>query len=314
MNPQARFQPITAFSLLFTLLVGCDESAHPLAEDLPEELQMTSAPFRSPVKDPLTVMSRNLYHGGDIGPVLAVGFSDLALLTATAARVWEEVQANDFNERVVALVDEIEEAMPDIIGLQELAQFVIFGLNPSTGGYDFAGVIDFETILVGELTSRGLPYSFVAVQENTVVRVPVAGFQTSEQYVPTQLVQLSIRDGVLVRNGLHIDDVSQGNYGAIVPLGVDPFGNPIEMKRGWIRVDAQVDGVPHHFVSTHMEIQSFAPFQLMQTEELLTEVVADLDGVTVLMGDFNSDAAASPGAQSWTPTYLEITSAGFSDV
>ncbi len=143
--------------------------------------------------------------------------------------------------------------------------------------------------------------------------VPVEGFELGDRFIPTQLVQLAVRDGVLVRQGLHVEEVTQGNYAAVVPLGMDPFGNPIQMKRGWIRVDAQVDGVPHHFVNTHMEIQSFSPFQVMQTQELLNEIVAGLDGVTILMGDFNSDAAAGEGAMTWTPSYGEIIASGFLD-
>jgi len=35
--------------------------------------------------------------------------------------------------------------------------------------------------------------------------------------------------------------------------------------------------------------------------------------VTVMTGDFNSDAAAGPGAPSWTESYGEIRAAGFTD-
>lgn len=295
------------------LLAGCDDGSHPLTPDLQEDLQVTAEPFNSPVKNPVTVMTRNVYLGGDIGPVLAVGFNNLEVLSNAAAGVWAEIQANDFHERAVALVDEIEAAHPDIVGLQELAQFVTFGLDMATGSYGVTGVIDFETILQGELDARGLPYSFLAVQDNTEVRVPVAGLGSHPQFIPTHLVQLNERDAFIVRNDLDVVGVTQGNYEAVVPLGLDPFGNPIEMMRGWIRVDAEIDGVPHHFISTHLEIQPFSPVQLLQTEELLTEIADGLDGVTVLLGDFNSDAAGSLGDPTWTPTYQEILAAGFQD-
>jgi hypothetical protein len=66
-------------------------------------------------------------------------------------------------------------------------------------------------------------------------------------------------------------------------------------------------------VNTHLEIQPFAPIQHLQTAELLTEVVYGLEGVTVMTGDFNSDAAAGPGAPSWTESYDMIRTAGFAD-
>ena len=238
-------------------------------------------------------MSRNVYFGGGIRPVLAAGFGDLEKLASAAAGVWAEVQVNNFRERVVALVDEIEAARPEVIGLQELARFLTLQLNQTDGSLGITGVVDFQTILERELRARSLPYSFVAVQENTKVEVPVAVADYGTGFVPTQLVQLTIRDAVLVRRGLNVRGVSQGNYQAVMYLGPDPFGNPIEMKRGWIKVDAEVNGMPHHFVSTHLEMQAFSPIQVLQTQELLTEIVADLSGVTVLMGDFNSDAAAA---------------------
>ena len=261
----------------------------------------------------LTVMSRNIYLGGVIAPVLAVGFSDLKALAPVAGRVWEEVQANDFRERVVILVDEIEAARPDIIGLQEMARFLTLELKRPEGSLEVTGVLDFQEILEEELKVRKLPYSFVAAQNNTSVAVPVEGIDLDGGFIPTRLVQLTIRDAAVVRNGLDVQAVSQGHYQAVMNLGVDAIGNPIELKRGWIRVDTTVRGVPYHFVSTHLEIQPFSRIQEQQAQELLTEIVADLGGVTVLMGDFNSNADGSFGDPSWTTTYGEITAAGFDD-
>jgi len=234
-------------------------------------------------------------------------------LAGVAAGVWAEVRANDFRERAVALVDEIEAARPDVIGLQEVARFLTLQLNQANGSFGITGVVDFQTILENEMRARGLPHFFLAVQENTKVGVPVAVADFGKGFVPTRQVQLTIRDAVLVRKGLDVRKVSQGNYGAAMSLGPDPFGSPIEMKRGWIKVSAIVNGMPYHFVSTHLEMQRFSPIQLLQTQELLTEIVADLGGVTVLMGDFNSDAAASSGDPTWTPTYEQIRAAGFDD-
>jgi hypothetical protein len=302
------------------LLAACDDSANPVAEvEEPDELTMAESPRMLLKLNPLTVMSRNIYLGGDIGAVLAVGFGDLKLLAEAAKGVWDEVQGNDFNERVVALVDEIQEKRPDIVGIQELAQFVVLDVEYGPTGEptytpDYSTLLDFQTILEGELQDRGLPYSFIETVENTVVQAPVAGFDMGGTFVPTQFIQLTIRDGVLVHEGLKVDEHSKGNYAATVPLLTDPSGNPIlELKRGWIRVDADYQGVPHHFISTHLEIQSFLPIQVAQTQELLGQVAAGLDGVTVLLGDFNSDATASSGDPSWTPSYQMITKAGFGD-
>lgn len=319
-----RLNPILRAVWFFPLvciggLAACDDGANPVAEEKePDELTMAESPKVLLKLDPLTVMSRNVYLGGDIAPVLGVGFSDLQALSEVAAGAWGEVQGNDFEERAVALVDEIEENRPDIVGIQELAQFVVLNFD-GVGGYipDLPGIIDFKAILETEIQNRGLPYYFEAVQDNTKVQVPIAVVPVPEEvfpggFLPTQMVQLTIRDGVLVRQGLDIQGTSQGNYATTVPVGVGPDGNPIELKRGWIQVDVNYKGVPHHFITTHMEVQGFSSFQVLQTQELLDRV-AGLDGVTVLLGDFNSDATASEGDPSWTPTHKMIKKAGFGD-
>lgn len=314
MNIQNQFRSILICSPLFVfLLAGCENSSNPLAEDYTPDMQITEGLGTALGHKPLTVMSRNVYFGGDIQPVLAVGFSDLELLTSVAAGVWAEVQANDFSERAVALVDEIEAARPDVIGLQELARFLTLELDLGTGIFEIVGVMDFQEILEAELRNRNLPYSFVGVQENTTVGVPVEGMDFGGGFVPTRMVQLTIRDAMLVRQGLNVRRVTQGNYQAVMDLGLDPFGHPIELKRGWVMVETKVNGVPHHFLNTHMEIQPFFWVQEQQAQELLSEIVADLGGVTVLMGDFNSDAEGTVGDPGWTATYGEITSAGFDD-
>jgi endonuclease/exonuclease/phosphatase family metal-dependent hydrolase len=45
----------------------------------------------------------------------------------------------------------------------------------------------------------------------------------------------------------------------------------------------------------------------------LQAMLSAKDGVTVLMGDLNSDAEASPGAPSYTDTYTNLIAAGFVD-
>jgi endonuclease/exonuclease/phosphatase family metal-dependent hydrolase len=62
-----------------------------------------------------------------------------------------------------------------------------------------------------------------------------------------------------------------------------------------------------------LETQLLAPVQAGQTAELIHSVTAGLDGVTILAGDLNSDAA-NPGAPSWTPTYNTLIAAGFTDI
>jgi endonuclease/exonuclease/phosphatase family metal-dependent hydrolase len=74
----------------------------------------------------------------------------------------------------------------------------------------------------------------------------------------------------------------------------------LTLERGWIRLATEHGGVPHHFVTTHLEIQALAPLQASQANELINSVVAGLEGVTIVSGDLNSDPE-NPGGPSWTP-------------
>lgn len=261
----------------------------------------------------VTVMTWNLFLGAEIEPVLKVGFQDQELLSETAMRVWDEVLGNDFRDRAVAIVDGIQDTMPHLVGFQEVACFRKTTTHPITREVVATETLDYLRILRGELRSRRLPYSLVGVVENTRAEVPIEGAVDHGRFVATQQVELTLRDVVLARETVQVQAVSQGSYKAGIFLGAEPSGPETRRERGWIKVHAQVGGFPFQFVNTHLETQPYSPVQLEQTGELLAQVVSDSDVTTILAGDFNSDAAASPGAASWTPTYERIMKAGFMD-
>ena len=93
-----------------------------------------------------------------------------------------------------------------------------------------------------------------------------------------------------------------------------PLAQGLDFKRGWVRLTVRHNGTPFHVVVTHLETQAAAPIQALQAAELLNDVVAGLDGVTLIVGDLNSDAASGPGSPTWTPTYDALRAGGFSDV
>ncbi len=283
---------------------ACDYDSNPMSEESPKNPLLLEEPVFSPTKAPLTVMSRNVFHGGDIDLVLAVGFSDPFALMDAANQVWAQVLNNDFAERAVALVDEIEKTKPAFVGLQEVVRFeYIDGTVPETYA------IDLIDVLQAEIDLRGLPYSFEASQLNTVVTVPLKGVLDGSTFIPWAAVTLIERDAVLVHDDIDVTGTQQDNFAAMQDLG-----GILQMKRGWIRVDADVDGVPYHFVDVHMEISSFRAAQEAQTEELLDDVVHGLDGITLMVGDFNSPAGLLPGEGGYTSTYDDVLAAGFTDL
>jgi endonuclease/exonuclease/phosphatase family metal-dependent hydrolase len=287
---------LVAFPALACLVfaVGCSDRDLPTAGEFYEEGAVAEAPA-FPGGEALKVLTRNMYMGGDVGLVFGADLTDPASVAAAATAVWGQIQATNFPERAKALAAEIEDAGPHLVAIQEIPRYVILD-----DAFQPVGLQDHLGILMAEL--QGLPYTVAGIQENTTAVMPVF-LQTGLHYV-----QYTDRIAVLVREDLSVTEVDHGTYGAHYQLAPT-----LDLKRGWIRVSANVGGVPYHFVNTHLEVQSFAPVQAGQAQELLGAVTGDLDGVTILLGDLNSDAAAGPGASSWTPTYETLVAAGFQD-
>lgn len=287
---------LTVWALV--LLGGCDAEA-PVA--VQTDLPLAASADGLGGNNHLRVMSRNLYLGGDVGPVLQVDFSDIVAVTEAAATVWASVLANDFPSRAEALADEIARTEPHVIGLQEVVRFITLDAQ-----FQPTAVLDYLDILQSELAERGLHYQAI-VQDNTDVVLPI-GLDLQVGAV-TEYLKFTDRIATLVRSDVGVTDVAQGNYQAQLTLTPG-----VTLKRGWIRVSSEHGSMPYTLVNTHLETQGLAPVQAGQTAELLGVVTSGLDEVTFVLGDLNSDAAGGPGVPSWTPTYNDMLEAGFVDV
>ncbi|HSM61072.1 MAG TPA: endonuclease/exonuclease/phosphatase family protein [Longimicrobiales bacterium] len=257
--------------------------------------------------EPFKVYTQNAYVGGDTGPVLTLDFDDVPDVVAKATAFWADVQASDVPERAASIVDRIDERRPHLVTLQEVFYFDVLDL--STGSPQVTQVVDILADIQAEIAGRGLPYDVVAVQGNTAVGFPfdpnLPGLPLT--LPPTRFLRLQDRVAMLRRTDVEVSAVAQGNYAATFSVG------PITLRRGWIRATTELDGTAHHVVGTHLEGQALAPIQALQAEQLLDQIAAGLPDVTILAGDFNSDAAADPSAPSWTATYGAIVAAGYDD-
>jgi endonuclease/exonuclease/phosphatase family metal-dependent hydrolase len=248
----------------------------------------------------VTVMTRNMFLGTDLKPILQAP-NQAALFQAVAAG-WTQVQSNDIPARAEAMSREIASDKPDLIGLQEAMVFQTDTPPDGPATHAETTVYDFVQLLVDELAQRGLEYEAVSVFNGTDAELP-SGFP------PTQDVRLRDRVVVLVRrdgHGRHELEVSNprsGRYAAA--LTVPTVAGLVTQPRGWASVDVTVQGQSLRFVTTHLDAFS-SQIRTAQATEL-----AAIGGASplpvVLVGDFNSGPGTDTGA------YNVLAASGFAD-
>ncbi len=279
-----RFKVLLALAAVALLVVpaGRAEQPHPFGGDRQ-----------------VTVMTRNLYLGTDLGPIFAAP-SQLALFAAVGAG-WAQVQANDFPARAEAIADEIAGAKPDLVGLQEatLYRTDVPPDGPATPAervaYDFLG------LLVDALAQRGLSYEPVSVFSGTDIELP-AGLP------PTLDVRFTDRVALLARTDektadLKLSNAQSGAYQTA--LTITTAAGQITAPRGWASVDAKIRGRSFRFLTTHLE--AFSPLVRNPQAAQLLAGPAATDLPVVAVGDFNSGPGGDLGA------YGILLAGGFAD-
>ena len=250
----------------------------------------------------LPLVTWNVYLGGDIAPVLGADFGDPVAVVTAAAQAWAQVQASNMPERATEVVEQLAGEMPAVVGLQEVFRFVELD-----GAFQpIAPPLDMLALIEEEIAGQGLPYHVVGSQAGTSAALPVSLDLNTFQV--DRWVAFTDRVVTLVRDDVAVTEVEHAPYQASLELAPG-----FVLRRGWIRTDVSHKGQAFHVINTHFEGQALAPIQALQVDELLGSIADGLPGTVVVMGDLNSDAAAGPGAPSWTPTYGRLIDAGFSD-
>jgi hypothetical protein len=266
-------------------------------------------PLESVVSEglPITVLTRNLYLGADLNPV--IGAPSPQAIPVLAAAAWTHIQAMDYPRRAGLLAAEIAATRPQLIGLQEAVSFhiqqpgdaALGGRTPAT-----QLVYDYTQILLDSLAARGLSYRMVARTVGTQVEVPI---YTGRSPVPFDDLLFTDSEVILADEGVEVSNPRGAVFGARLsfPLG-GPGGPQLDAYRGWASVDVSQEGRTFRFISTHLEVQRFAPIQVAQAREMIA--IADASPYPViLLGDFNSSADGSQ-----TPSYQMIADAGYLDI
>jgi endonuclease/exonuclease/phosphatase family metal-dependent hydrolase len=263
------------------------------------------------------VMTWNVDVGFDVEPI----FLTTTLLDAMKAAevAWGEMNQTNFDFRAKKIAAEIAAAQPDIVGLQEMAEF--FSQTPPDGPPPPYGpgspastpAKNFKELLLAELALLHQDYVLAtdpadATNGAYVVNADVEVTGATAAGAPTSDYRVVDHEAVLVRSGtIHVSAVRKGNYAAHIEVPVPGLPTPFPYHRGWVAVDAVKDGKAFTFFSTHLD--AFDPrVQAAQARELLA--LASSASPTLVVGDGNSD----PRDAAW-PSYgiLVSPTTGFSD-
>jgi endonuclease/exonuclease/phosphatase family metal-dependent hydrolase len=258
----------------------------------------------------ITIMSRNIYLGATLDPVMNAPFPQL--IPIRVAQVWGQVQQTNFPERAKALADEIAATQPELIGLQEVALWRTQFPGDAHTATNIAATdtaYDFLANLLAELEARGEKYVVASSVQNLDVELFM--FTGAPGASLTRDIRFTDREVILARHSLSTFNPQGAQYAATAPIEIGGPGGPrLQIPRGWTSVDAKYHGETFRFFSTHLEVESarFAPVQIAQGHEVVA--LLDASPVPVIaVGDYNSAADGST-----TPTYATLITSGLSDV
>ena len=254
----------------------------------------------------VTVMTRNIYLGADLGPALAA--TTIPAAVDGGGVIWAEVQATNFPERAVPLAEEIDDSDADLVGLQEVALWRTqtpsdLGGPPLTTGTSATDVAyDFLALLLAELDKLGGDYEVVHVQDEFDAELPVdvdASDATGSPPFGAELdVRLTMRDVILRRKDSKVQ-VSNPAGAHFQTLFTPLIGGalPLPVKRGWVSVEAgfggrNADKHQFRFVNTHLEAFGEDTIREAQAKELFAPGgPINTPKQVVLVGDLNSGTA-----------------------
>jgi endonuclease/exonuclease/phosphatase family metal-dependent hydrolase len=270
----------------------------------------------------VTVMTRNVFLGGDLGPALPPAATTLDEAIDGAGVILNEVDETNFPERAKPLAKEIAQSEPDLVGLQEVALWrqqipadgppeVPPGIPAGTEATDVR--YDFLALLLQELEAIDAHYKVVEVQTEFDQELPVDldGSNATGNLLlfGAELdARLTMRDVILAKMGSSVRPTGEtdgAHFTNLLPLSIGG-AIPIFVERGWVSTEATIGGTSteFRFVNTHLE--AFHPgIRLLQAQELIAvDGPLDTDKQVILAGDLNSGTEARHNIQDprdWPP-------------
>lgn len=254
-------------------------------------------PTAPPPTSHVTVMSRNLYLGADLTPLVSASTPDE--LSAAVQQILAAVVASNPPLRMGWVADEIAAERPDVVGLQEAA---LWQIQTPGGTLTF----DFLQLLLQALAADGVHYRVAVEQTNFDSTVQLAGAPLPGSFAD--------RDAILVnadapRSRLQLLGTGAAHYAS--QLSFPTLLGPIDFDRGYVWADFRSAGRQWRAVDTHFEAYPGFGTQLHDyTADQAAELLAALPEKrsTVVLGDLNS-RPDNPLAQG----YSVLLANGFGD-
>lgn len=267
------------------------------------------APTAHAVDQPLTVASRNLYLGADVGVALEL----IPDFPAAAQFMWEQVAATDFTQRAPGLAKEIIASGADVVGIQEATHWyckknlwskkvVVFDfLKEFLAATKTAGS---EYVLASKdgVDALNIGYSIPAIPYLTMVTDP----KTFQPLFGSDKAAcgFEIGDAIVVKKELKSQILAVGNSEYETSYSIVP--QLMTIYRGYTWIDLRHQGSNVRIISTHLESlwdSNKVPNAALQAKQLIDDLSKTTMPVIVL-GDFNSDprdprpdAKSNPGGQ-----------------
>jgi endonuclease/exonuclease/phosphatase family metal-dependent hydrolase len=242
----------------------------------------------------ITVMSRNIYLGADVGVALEL----IPDFPAAAQFMWDQVKKTDFTKRANKLAAEAALDKPALIGIQEATIWYCKKnlWSEKVAVFDFLDQFIKATQATG--TSYSLAtfdgvdafnpgYSIAAIPYLTKVEDPdlfLSLFGSS-----SAACGFTIGDAILVRDDLKKNIKLVGNTEYDATYSIVP--TIMTIYRGYTWVDFEVNNSLVRVISTHLESiwdENKIPNSAIQAAQL----IEDLKGAKmplIVMGDFNAD-------------------------
>jgi endonuclease/exonuclease/phosphatase family metal-dependent hydrolase len=247
------------------------------------------------------IMTQNVDAGTDFG--YFAGVSSLQAFLQGVELTYDEITlGSNIALRAAQLASEIASNRPALVGLQEVTLWRTGPLHvSSTPPSPSAPTILYDQL---DLLLNALPNQYMAIAVQTLTDVEVPDLNLSKD------VRFTDRNVVLVRTDLMgqlaLSNIQMQQFKAHGGLPIP--GGSVPILRGWISVDAHVQGNLLRFVTTHLETDADPVTQLKQANELVQALNSQDNPPVVLCGDFNADADTP------NPTIAAIRTGGFTDV